>query len=105
MYIPKFSVDVEYRLCQANLLHLSDGTHIIPSKELKHDILERLAETIYALKAYPTNAEFEAVALALVGAQPCLKELCVSAWLEWLEKQLEIQTEQKCASGVTVMSP
>ena len=74
MYIPKYSIDVEYRLCQANLLHLRDGTHIIPSKELKHDILERLAETIYALKAYPTNAEFEAVALALVRAHPCRKE-------------------------------
>lgn len=66
MYIPKFSVEVKYRLRQANLLHLRDGTHIIPSKELQHDILERLAKTIYALKAYPTNAEFEAVASALV---------------------------------------
>ncbi|XP_049889945.1 sterile alpha motif domain-containing protein 3-like [Epinephelus moara] len=84
MYIPKFSVDVEYRLRQANLLHLRDGTHLIPSKELKHDILERLAETIYALKAYPTNAEFEAVASALVRAHPCLKEQgSVSGWSGW----------------------
>ena len=59
MYLPKFSVDMEYRLRQANLLHLRDGTHLIPSKELKHDILERLAETIYALKAYPTNADLK----------------------------------------------
>lgn len=42
MYIPKFSVDVEYRLRQANLLHLRDGTHLIPSKELKHNILETI---------------------------------------------------------------
>lgn len=66
MYIPKFSVDVDYRLRQANLLHLRDGTQLNPTKGLKHDILERLAETIYALKAYSTNAEFEAVASALV---------------------------------------
>lgn len=84
MHIPKFSVDVEYRLRQANLLHLRDGTHLNPSKELKHDILERLAETIYALKAYPTNAEFEAVASALVRAHPCLKEQgSVSGWCGW----------------------
>lgn len=84
LYIPKFSVDVEYRLRQANLLYLKDGSHLIPSKELKHDILERLAETIYALKAYPTNAEFEAVASALVRAHPCLKEQgSVSGWSGW----------------------
>ncbi|XP_071350986.1 sterile alpha motif domain-containing protein 3-like isoform X2 [Trachinotus anak] len=84
LYIPKFSVDVEYRLRQANLLHLRDGTHLIPSKELKHDILERLAETMYALKAYPTNAEFEAVASALVRTHPCLKEQgSVSGWSGW----------------------
>nr|XP_054598849.1 sterile alpha motif domain-containing protein 3-like [Nothobranchius furzeri] len=84
MYIPKFSVDVEYRLRQANLLHLRDGTHLNPSKELKHDILERLAETIYAMKAYPTNAEFEAVASALVRVHPCLKEQgSMSGWSGW----------------------
>ncbi|XP_015253622.1 PREDICTED: uncharacterized protein LOC107099862 [Cyprinodon variegatus] len=84
MYIPKFSVDVEYRLRQANLLHFRDGTHLIPSKELKHDILERLAETIYALKAYPTNSEFEAVATALVRVHPCLKEQgSASGWSGW----------------------
>lgn len=84
MYIPKFSVDVEYRMRQENLVHLRDGIHLIPSKELKHDILERLAETIYALKAYPTNAEFEAVASALVRAHPCLKEQgSVYGWSSW----------------------
>lgn len=75
MYIPKFSVDVEYRLRQANLLHLRDGTQLNPTKELKHDILERLAETIYALKAYPTKAEFEAVATACV-LYNCSSSVC-----------------------------
>lgn len=84
MYVPKFSVDVEYRLRQAKLLHLRDGTHFVPSKELKHDILERMSKTIYALKACPTNAEFEAAASALVRAHPCLKEQgSVSGWSGW----------------------
>ncbi|MED6285871.1 hypothetical protein CHARACLAT_033608, partial [Characodon lateralis] len=84
MYIPKLSVDVEYRLRQANLLHLRDGTHLIPSKELKHDILERVAETMYALKAYPTNSEIEAVASALGRIHPCLKEQgSASGWSGW----------------------
>lgn len=84
MYIPKFSVDVIYRLSQANLLYPRDGTHLNPSKELKHDILESLAETIYSMKAYPTNAEFEAVASALVRVHPCLKEQgSASGWSGW----------------------
>ena len=37
--IPKFSVDVEYRLRQGNLLYLRDGTHLNVTKELKHNIL------------------------------------------------------------------
>ncbi len=57
--IPKFSVDVEYRLRQGNLLYLRDATHPKVTKELKHDVLEKLAETMYALKAYPTKGDFE----------------------------------------------
>lgn len=72
--IPKFPVDVEYRLRQGNLLYLRDGTYLKVTKELKHDILEKLAETMYALKAYPTKEEFETVAKALVQTHPCLKE-------------------------------
>lgn len=49
--IPKFSVDVEYRLRQGNLLYLRDGTFLNVTKELKHDILEKLAEVIYAFDA------------------------------------------------------
>ncbi|XP_049333235.1 uncharacterized protein LOC125801128 [Astyanax mexicanus] len=72
--IPTFSVDVEYRLRQGNLLYLKDGTFLKVTKELKHDILEKLAETMYAFKAYPTKQDFETVAKALVQAHPCLAE-------------------------------
>ncbi|KAE8291545.1 hypothetical protein D5F01_LYC08899 [Larimichthys crocea] len=72
--IPKFPVDVEYRLRQGNLLHLRDGTYLKVTKDMKHDILEKLAETIYGYKAYPTKEEFEVVAKALVAEHPCLKE-------------------------------
>ena len=82
--IPKFSVDVEYRLRQGNLLYLRDATYLKMTKELKHDILERLAETMYAFKAYPTKRDFEDVAKALVLKHPCLKESsscsCYDGW-------------------------
>lgn len=51
---PKFSVNVEFRLRQANLIYLKDGTNLKVTKELKHDILQKLAETINSFKAYPT---------------------------------------------------
>ncbi|KAF1389961.1 hypothetical protein PFLUV_G00053120 [Perca fluviatilis] len=82
--VPKFSVDVEYRLRQGNLLYLRDGTYLKVTKELKHDILEKLAETMYAFKAYPAKEDFEAVAKALVQTHPCLKESgSSSGWNGW----------------------
>lgn len=72
--IPKFSVDVEFRLRQANLIYLKDGTHLKMTKELKHDILQKLAETIYSFKAYPSADDLKGVAKALVNTHPCLQE-------------------------------
>lgn len=73
-HIPAFSVDIQYRLRQADLLYLRDGTHLKVSKELKHEILERLAESMYSYTAYPNNAQFESVAAALISKHPCLQE-------------------------------
>uniref|UniRef100_A0AAR2LEI7 PB1 domain-containing protein n=1 Tax=Pygocentrus nattereri TaxID=42514 RepID=A0AAR2LEI7_PYGNA len=72
--ITKFSVDVEYRFRQGNLNYLKEGTYLKVSIELKHDILHRLAETIYSFKAYPTTHDLNAVARALIAAHPCLQE-------------------------------
>lgn len=72
--IPIFSVDVEYRLRQANLIYLRDGTLFKLTKELKHDILQKLAENIYSFKAYPTSSDTRDVAKALVAAHLCLRE-------------------------------
>lgn len=41
---------------------------------MKHEILQKLAETMYSFKAYPTMKNFEAVAKALVQTHPCLRE-------------------------------
>lgn len=82
--IPKFSVDVEYRLRQGNLLYLRDATYLKVTKELKHDILEKLAETIYIFDPYPTIKDLGDVAKALVETHPCLKEAgSSSGWGGW----------------------
>lgn len=73
-YIPCSSVDLEYRLRQANLLYLSDGTLLKVTKYLKHEILKKLAENMYGVTAYPNNDQFESVAAALINKHPCLQE-------------------------------
>ena len=82
--IPLFSVDVEYRLRQGNLAHLKDGTLLKVTKELKHEILERLAERMYTFRAYPDDAEYDEVASALVKKHPCLTERgSRNGWSGW----------------------
>ncbi|KAF7647225.1 hypothetical protein LDENG_00175800, partial [Lucifuga dentata] len=72
--IPSFSVDVEYRLRQGDLAFMKDGTHMTPSRDMKHDILEKLAETMYSFKAYPEDDDFSSVAETLISKHPGLTE-------------------------------
>lgn len=72
--VPYFSVDVEYRLRQGNLIYMRDGTRMTVSRDMKHDILQKLAEEIYKYLAYPQDEHFAIVAEALIGKHPCLKE-------------------------------
>lgn len=72
--IPNFSVDVEYRLRQADLLYTRDRLPMTPSRDMKHDILEKLAETIYNFKAYPDDDDFSSVAKSLISKHPSLTE-------------------------------
>ncbi|XP_049331238.1 uncharacterized protein LOC111197562 [Astyanax mexicanus] len=82
--IPNFPVDIEYRLRQGNLVYMNDGTCLKLTKELKHGILEKLAETIFEFKAYPNNNEYEQVAAALIMKHPCLTEKgSHTGWAGW----------------------
>lgn len=73
-HIPNFSVDVEFRLRQANLAYMRDKKHWNVPKDIKHGILEKLAETIYKFDIYPTIERLQSVALALISKHPCLRE-------------------------------
>lgn len=72
--IPSFSVDVEYRLRQGNLLFMRDKTYLQVPRDMKHEVLEKLAEAMYKFKAYPREEDFNDVASALVKKHPCLFE-------------------------------
>ena len=72
--IPKFSYDVEIKLQKGNKLFQEEGTLLPHGTVNKSAILEKLAETIYSYKAYPTDMQLSQVAAALVEVHPCLRE-------------------------------
>lgn len=54
------------------------------TRDLKHDILEKLASTIYGFKAYPSDKKMAMVAEALVAKHPCLEEAGSEiGWNRW----------------------
>lgn len=59
---------------KGNQEFLKNGTYLSPSTKLKSAILEALSTEILKVKAYPTSAEFDSVAEALIRRHPCLKE-------------------------------
>lgn len=72
--IPLFSYDVQFQLERANHDFLSNGTLLNVSNKLKSDILQALADEIKKYKVYPSDAELDNVAEALITKYPCLKE-------------------------------
>ncbi|XP_048835194.1 uncharacterized protein LOC125710059 isoform X1 [Brienomyrus brachyistius] len=72
--VPNFSVDVECRLRQANLAFTRDKIYANITRDMKHRILEKLAEQMYKFDAYPDDERIHSVALALISKHPCLTE-------------------------------
>lgn len=72
--IPKFSYDVELRLAKGNEKFKEDGTLLSMPREMKMDILDSIAQAIFAFKAYPNSQEMESVSAALIEKHPCLKD-------------------------------
>ncbi len=53
---------------------MRDKTYLHVPKDMKHEILEKLAETIYSFKSFPSDEDFRAVATALIQKHPCFTE-------------------------------
>lgn len=64
--LPTFSYDVELRLSHGNDAFRKDGTLLSISRDMKSEILEKIAEAMYSFKAYPDNEQFESAAIALI---------------------------------------
>lgn len=99
----RFSYDVELRLKKANEeLHENRTTLIVP-RDIKMDILDKLAETVYSYKAYPKDSEIEKVASALVEKHPCLKDPgSDTGWEAWkisLKFKMANYRQKLCNAG------
>ncbi|XP_042612151.1 uncharacterized protein LOC122144989 [Cyprinus carpio] len=71
--IPTFSFDTELILQAANEANRKDGT-LLCNPAVKSNILDKLAESIFVYTAYPSSAQREQVAEALVMKHPCLRD-------------------------------
>ncbi|KAJ8375573.1 hypothetical protein SKAU_G00061530 [Synaphobranchus kaupii] len=71
--IPTFSFDTELVLQASNEAYRKDGT-LLNNPAVKSNILEKLADCIFVYTAYPSQAQREQVAEALVAKHPCLKD-------------------------------
>lgn len=72
--IPTFSFDVELKLRDGNAEYEKNNTHLNVTRDMKHNILDNMASTIYGFKAYPSDKEIAKAAEALVAKHPCLTE-------------------------------
>lgn len=72
--VPTFAFDVELKLKDGNAEYEKNNKCLKLTRDLKHDILEKLASTMYGFKAYPSGKEIAMAAEALVAKHPCLKE-------------------------------
>lgn len=72
--IPKFSYDVELKLRKGNEIYQKSKKGLDVTRDIKMEILDKVAQAIFEIKSYPEKHELESVASALVLKYPCLKE-------------------------------
>ncbi|KAJ8366206.1 hypothetical protein SKAU_G00150370 [Synaphobranchus kaupii] len=69
-----FSYDVELKLRKGNEAYEKTKKGISLTRDMKMDILDKIAQAVFELKAYPDQDQIESVASALVSKHPCLRE-------------------------------
>ncbi|CAL8301680.1 unnamed protein product, partial [Gadus morhua 'NCC'] len=72
--IPKFKQDVELKLRKGNATYEKSNKGFDLTRDIKMEILDKIAEAIIEIKSYPEKVEIESVASSLVLKYPCLKE-------------------------------
>ena len=72
--IPSFSYDVELKLHKGNEAYERTKKGISLTRDMKMDILDKIAQAVFEVKAYPDQDQIESVASALIGRHPRLRE-------------------------------
>ena len=72
--IPKFSYDVELKLRKGNAVYEKSNKGFDVTRDIKMEVLDKIAQAIIEIKSYPEKSEIESVASSLVLKYPCLKE-------------------------------
>ncbi|XP_035981708.1 uncharacterized protein LOC118556996 [Fundulus heteroclitus] len=72
--IPPFSYDVELKLRKGNEAYGETKKGISLTRDMKTDILDKIAQAVFEVKAYPDQDQIESVASALINRHPCLRE-------------------------------
>lgn len=82
--VPTFAFDAELKLKNGNAEFEKNNTLLKLTRDLKHEILEKVASTMYSFKPYPSDKEIGMAAEALVARHPCLKEAgSETGWYGW----------------------
>ncbi|KAL4000610.1 F-box and leucine-rich repeat protein 13 [Sarotherodon galilaeus] len=72
--IPTFSYDIELKLRKGNEVYERAGANLSVTRDIKMEVLDKLAQEMFAIKAYPDKNEIRSVAQELVSKHPCLNE-------------------------------
>lgn len=81
--VPTFAFDVALKPRNGNA-EFEKNRHPKLTRDLKDDILEKLASAICGFKAYPSDKEIAMAAEYLVAKHPCLKEAgSETGWNGW----------------------
>lgn len=82
--VQTFAFDAELKLKDGNAEYEKNNTPLRRTRDLKHDILEKVASTMYGFKVYPSDKEIGIAPKALVAKHPCLKEAgSETGWNGW----------------------
>ena len=83
--IPPLSHDVELRLKKGNEEYAKNkkGIGEVP-RDMSSDILNKICQASFSIKAYPEPHEVESIAVALILKYPCLKEDDGNGYGGWL---------------------
>lgn len=95
--IPPLSFDVELKLRRGNETYAETQTGIDVTRDIKMEILDKIVQAVFDIKAYPNNQEIESIASALISKYPCLKEpgkgKGYEGWLISLKNKLNITVQ------------